>query len=109
MSNTYLCVLVNVSVHPCTCGVFPFRLDAASKATTLVHCVFGGYLRSRGGCSVGCHSSLAAVQINMVTDSTGVGGYTVTIIEGCGLIRGRGTRDGQSSGLSVDLTQEYLV
>ena len=33
-------------------------------------------------------------KLTVVTDSTGVGGYTVTIIEGCGLIRGRSTRMG---------------
>lgn len=53
VNSVYLCVLANVSVCTCAdCGFFPFRLDAASKATTLVHSVFGGYLRSRGGCSV---------------------------------------------------------
>ena len=33
-------------------------------------------------------------KLTVVTDSTGLGGYTVTTIEGCGLIWGKGTRMG---------------
>ena len=41
-------LFMGVGTHVKTVALCPSRLDTATKATTLVHKIFGGYLRSRG-------------------------------------------------------------